>query len=351
MQGAGRNRNVTVRVMAAIGGGLLATTALAASPAQAEDPVFVPWSELTPSFTTGYDPSSANDCTAGNIKCVDAVIREMEQRVKPLDRACDHNVMFGLMYLRTTEAYRRSATTPGFFTDPGFINHQDAVFARYYFDAWDDYRAGDVAGTSRAWQIAFQAADGEKVAGLGNMFLGMSAHVNRDLLLVLAEIGLVKPDGSSRKPDHDKVNQFLNTVIEPLFDEAAARFDPTVDDGQVDGTTMDETGGLQVLVGWREQAWRNAERIVNAPTEAARDEVLADIERMAAIEANLLVVATSYSALNAQAAVTELEAVGANPAVIQQAQLDRTVNQARGLLGSLSTSGATIRNQYCAAHG
>lgn len=332
-------------------GALITTTALSASPASAETPLFVSWSDQLPSFTTGYDPSSANDCTAGRIQCVDSVIREMDRRVRPLDTACDHNVMFGLMYLRTTEEYRRSATADGFFTDPAFINHQDAVFAGFYFDAWDSYRRGDLAATSDAWEIAFKNADEQKVSGTGNMLLGMSAHVNRDLPIVLAEIGLVKPDGSSRKPDHDKVNQFLNLVMEPLMDEAAARFDPTVDDGQVDGTTMDETGSLQLLVGWREQAWRNAEAIVNAPTAADRAQVLANIERAAAIEANLIVAATSYSPLNAQAAVNQLSLLGAAPADTLQAQADRTVNVSRGLLGSLFVSANSVRNDYCATHG
>jgi hypothetical protein len=275
----------------------------------------------------------------------------MEKRVKPLDQACDHNVMFGLMYLRTTEEYRRSALTPGFFTDPAFINHQDAGFAKQYFDAWDSYKAGDLAHTPKAWQIAFKNADQEKVSGTGNMLLGMSGHVNRDLPHILAQIGLVKPDGTSRKPDHDKVNEFLNLVMEPLMDEAAARFDPTVDDGQVDGTTMDETGMLQILVGWREQAWRNAEALVNAPTPEARALVEAEIERVAAIESNLIVVATSYSSVNAQAALNQLATLGAAPADTLQAQADRTVNQLRGLLGSLFSNPAAARNSYCASHG
>jgi hypothetical protein len=345
-------RRFRVRVLAVVVGALVATPALSASPASADDaPLFVGWTDLLPSFTTGYDPSSANDCTAGRIKCVDAVIKEMTKRFDPLAAACDHNSMFALTYLRTTEEYRRSATAPGFFTDPAFINHQDAVFARYYFDAWDAYRRGDLASTSKSWQIAFANADGRRVAGLGNLLLGMSAHVNRDLPMVLAEIGLVKPDGSSRKPDHDKVNQFLNLVMEPLIDEAAARFDPTVDDGQIDGTTMDETGMLQILVGWREQAWRNAEALVNAPTAADRANVVAEIERTAAIEANLIVVATAYSSVNVQAALSQLSLLGAAPADTAQAQLDRTVNVARGRLGSLFTNGATVRDSYCASHG
>ena len=83
---------------------------------------------------------------------------------------------------------------------------------------------------------------------------------------------------------------------------------------QVDGTTMDETGMLQLLVGWREQAWRNAELLVNAPTPAARAIVEAEIERVAAIESQLIVVATSYSSLNVQAALADLATIGAAPA-------------------------------------
>lgn len=344
-------RRVRVRLVAVVVGALVTGSTLAASPASADEPLFIGWTDLLPSFTTGYDPSSANDCTKGHVNCVNAVIREMTRRFDPLADACNHNSMFALTYLRTTEQYLVSATSEGFFTDPSFINHQDAVFARYYFDAWDAYRAGDLAHTSPAWQLALNAADGRKVSGMGNLLLGMSAHVNRDLPMVLADIGLVKPDGSSRKPDHDKVNQFLNLVMEPLLDEAAARFDPTVDDGQYDGSTLDETAFLQLLVGWREGAWRNAEALVNAPTPAARALVVAEIERVAKIEANLIIVATSYSTVNVQNALAALNTLGAAPGDVLQAQLDRTVNQLRGLLGSLFVSGASIRDNYCAAHG
>jgi hypothetical protein len=66
----------------------------------------------------------------------------------------------------------------------------------------------------------------------------------------------------------------------------------------IDGTTLDATLMLQLLVLWREGAWRNAERLVSAPTAAARALVAQDIENMAAAEAQLLVTATSYSPLD-----------------------------------------------------
>jgi hypothetical protein len=37
------------------------------------------------------------------------------------------------------------------------------------------------------------------VTGSGDLLLGISAHVNRDLPFVLASLGLVAPDGTSRK--------------------------------------------------------------------------------------------------------------------------------------------------------
>lgn len=334
-----------------VGAGLVCALAHVAKPAAADEPPFVPWSALLPNFTTGYEPSSENDCKAGRLQCVDAVIREMSQRFAALEVSCNHNALFSLTYLRTTEAYRQAVVEPGFFSDPHFINHQDVVFARYYFDAWDAYRAGQLSSVPRAWQLALSAADQKRVNGTGNILLGMSAHVNRDLPYVLAAIGLVKPDGSSRKPDHDKVNELLNRVVEPLFDEAAARYDPLVDDTQIDASQLDEAALLQMLVAWRELAWRNAELLVSAPTPAARALVETHIEQAAAIEANLIIVATSYTTLSVQQALAELSLLPVEPLALLQAVADRNVNVLRGALGTLLTPGAVIRDNYCAGHG
>jgi hypothetical protein len=143
----------------------------------------------------------------------------------------------------------------------------------------------------------------------------------------------------------------LNSVIEPLFDEAAARYDPLVDDTQIDGTQLDEAALLQILVGWREQAWRNAEALVSAPNSAARALIEAQIERNAVIEADLIVVATAYTPLSAQQALAELSGLPVDPAKVLQAVTDRNINVLHGVLGTLLTPGATLRDRYCAAHG
>ena len=277
---------------------LILATPVAAS---AEDPPFVGWTALLPGLATEYEPNSDNDCAAGRTRCVDAVIREMVRRFAPLAAACDHDAIFSLTYLRTTEEDRRTIDDPPFFTDTRFVNHEDVVFARYYFEAHDNWEAGRRDTVPPAWAIAFRAADTRSVSAAGNIALGINAHVQRDLPFVLAAIGLVKPDGSSRKHDHDRVNAFLNRVADELYPEIARRFDPTVDDTELPGTA-DNFAQFQIIPTWREIAWRNAERLVAAPTAAARAQVAADIEAYAASQAATLRAAYGYGPLGSSAA-------------------------------------------------
>ncbi len=269
------------------------TELTAAEPAQADDPTFVDWTSLLPSFTDAYDPTSANECVAGKPACIDKTIREMRRRFDPLGQACVHNSVFALAYLRTTQTYKWARDQEGFFIDTPYVNHEDAVFAKYYFDAYDNWANGQRSKVPQAWLIALDAANGREVSGSGDLFLGMSAHVNRDLPFVLASIGLTFPDGTSRKADHDKVNQFLNAVLDPLLAEEAARFDPATDDAR-DPLLLGYTSTFQLLAAWRETAWRNAERLVNAPDAAARAQVAQSIEDYATGIAQTLKLADAY---------------------------------------------------------
>lgn len=275
---------------------LVLAAALLVAPAttRAQDPPYIGWSQLLPGFTTEFDPSSENDCTAGRTRCVDAVIREMQRRFAPLARSCDHDNIFALSYLRTTEEYRRTIENPTFFEDTAFVNHEDVVFARLYFDAYDAWHGGRPQDVPPAWAIAFHAAGNREVTASGNLLLGINAHIQRDLPMALAAIGLVKPDGSSRKPDHDRVNEILNRISDELYAEIARRFDPTIDDAALPGTA-DDLLVFQIIPSWREAAWRNAERLASAATPAQRSQVADSIEAYAASQAETIRRAAAYA--------------------------------------------------------
>jgi Family of unknown function (DUF5995) len=275
----------------------IACTLLLALPAvaAAEDPPFLDWTSLLPGLTTEYQPNSENICNSGKPKCVAATLSEMEKRLKPLRTSCDHNAVFALLYKDVTAEYKATIDAdPYYFSDNNFVNHEDAVFASYYFRAYDDYKAGHWSQVPGAWQIALDAARDKVTTGAGDLFLGVNAHINRDLPYVLYGIGLVKPDGSSRKPDHDKVNQILNAAYNPAIADAAAHLDPTIDDSDVPGTKYDDMTLFQAIAAWREIAWRNAERLASAPDAATRAAVAQSIEDFATTQAQLIRASMSY---------------------------------------------------------
>jgi hypothetical protein len=252
--------------------------------AAADPPPFVGWEAVMPPLAYRFEPSSADSCVAGRVPCVRDSERQMERRFTPLAETCDHDAVFALAYLRTTQTYLAATQTDGFFQNPQFINHEEVVFGEMYMDAYDDWAAGRVAQVPPAWRVAFAAADDRAVSGSGNLLLGMNAHVNRDLAFVLAATGLVRADGSSAKTDHDKINVVLNRVIQPLLAELGRRFDPQIPNIRTP-YGVGHTALMQLLIAWREVAWRHAEQLVAAPTDAARDAVAAEIEAYAVTQA------------------------------------------------------------------
>lgn len=273
---------------------MLVTSWAGGGSAVAADPIFVGWSQLLPAWAYEFSPNSEDACASGQAACVKRTIQNMDRRFTSLANTCHHNAVFALAYLRTTQEYARTAADPSYFDDTAFVNHEDAVFAEFYFNAYDAWAAGRRGEVPTAWQIAFDAAQERKVTGSGNLLLGMNAHVNRDLPFVLAGIGLVAPDGSSRKPDHDRINAMLNRVVDPLLAEESARFDPTMDDVNTP-YGLSYTALMQMLVSWRETAWRNAERLAAAPDAQARAAVAADIENYAATTARSIALQYQYN--------------------------------------------------------
>jgi hypothetical protein len=242
---------------------------------------------LPPNGTSAAQlPIGFEVCRDGSTRCPDEAVAEMYRRWRPLNNRCDHKAVFALTYLRTTEEFVRTVKAdPSFFSDNPWINWEDRVFAQLYFNPADAWRNGHPVPP--AWKIAFQTTESPDVTAIGDLFLGMNAHIQRDLPFVLAHVGLVKPNGESRKADHDKVNQFLDHVATKLQKELSERYDELFVATSAAGP-VDEPTVLQGVRGWRELAWRNAERLVNAATDADRAAVAQSIDSYAESQARLI---------------------------------------------------------------
>jgi hypothetical protein len=193
-----------------------------------------------------------------------------------------------------TQTYGYTRNIAGYYQDVPYMNHMDAIFARYYTDAYYNWSSGDRADVPQAWLYAFDAAKNKTVTGAGDLFLGMNAHINRDLPFVLYGSGLVNSYGESGKGDYDIVEKWLNDDTAPLLAEAAQRFDPTVDDTS---NVLVNYLSFQMVSAWRENAWRNAEALAAAPTDAARALVAQNIENQANLTAQSFLVSFAVNPL------------------------------------------------------
>jgi hypothetical protein len=274
--------------------GILAATAvlcLAGTPAAraeaAPSPTWLLPALLDSPNLTGFDPTSPDACTAGRMSCLDKVIKEMTRRTAPLIASCDHNAAFALLYLRVTESIRdHIRADPALFRHPDFIIHQDHLFASMYWRAYDAWAAGQRTGIPGAWLVALDAARDRRTPALGDLYLGINAHVLADLPVLLYQLGLSDETGASRKPDHDAVNVVLRDVFEPAIREISQRLDPSVSMADpLPWTTLDGDALFQGLAGWREQAWREAEDLAAAPDDATRAAIFNGFEDAATIQA------------------------------------------------------------------
>jgi len=267
---------------------LAASLILAAAPAAAQQSVpNAPWPQLlppAPGTTTAVQPGPVDRCVKPTMRCVDDTIRIFKRWRARF--GCDHRAVFTNTYLLLTEEIKRYLKKPGFFDDRRYLIWQITEFANFYFRTLENDRAG--RPVPEAWRIAMDAADSDGVNGGQDMLLGINAHVQRDMAYVVAELGIRFPDGRSRKPDHDRVNDILNSAYEKIVRSNARRYDSILYLTNADWDPLDNLAGLEAVKGWREGVWRNAERLLNARTQAERDLVSQTIEGNAATWATLM---------------------------------------------------------------
>jgi len=235
-------------------------------------------------------PPVGRACLNGAGDCVALVARAMTRRYDPLAAACDHDAPFALMYLRVTQRVDREERS---FAARRYLAELDAVFARLYFVAYDAWRSDRRGAVPAAWRIAFEAADRRRVSGIGDLLLGMNAHISRDLPFAVAALGLPPAELATRRRAFERVNAVLERAATPIVREASRRFDPTISSFSLPVLSATPQTFGAVLAGWRDAALQDAERLLHAGSRAQRAAVAQRIDQTAAARAALIAAATS----------------------------------------------------------
>lgn len=252
---------------------------------------YLPWADKFPPLQVPHTPQ-ATPCPSGTAECITGVINEMQRRGKTMIADCSDNAPMLLAYLTATKATQHITGRPGEFHDPTFLRNWDVQFANYYFHALDDYYGGHAERVPGAWRQAFQAADNHSVTVLADAILGFNAHITRDLPFVLADIGVTAPDGTSRKPDHERVSRMLTEYQPEVMQTLTAlygKIDPTFEAGSGVSPSIVLTSFAGTIQAWRGYAWRAAEQLLLAPTAAARDRIAAQIEGLSTTLSHVII--------------------------------------------------------------
>ena len=248
-----------------------------ADPARAQSTDPLPWTDMLPALPTASNPQPGPvpNCRVATVRCVERAARRMRRMADGF--RCDHRGIFPTTYFHVTRLIaKKIREQPEFFDDNEYLIYEAQVFANYFYRAYRRQARG--LPIPPAWQVAFDAWESSDVNAVQDMMLGINAHVQRDMPFVLAELGLRKPDGSSRKPDHDLENRILAEAFQPILDEIGARYDDMATTIDSDPSPVDDIIGLQLTRTWREGVWRNAERLLNARNQVEWDQVAWSIE-------------------------------------------------------------------------
>ncbi len=243
------------------------------------------------------DLASPDICGRGTPSCMDAVVAEMTRRLAPLAASCSHLAPFALMYRQVSIEVGDSVRLRRY-QEPAYVAHLDAVFSTLYYHAIDAWRSGDIAAVPKAWQIAFAAADEQRVSALGDMLLGMNAHVSRDLAYAIAAVGLRHSDGSDATADVIAVNNDIDRAQGPTLAEVAQRFDPSLTTvTSASSTLVDPRLIASIIAEWRLESIRNARKLLAARAQghAALEQVETTIDDNAAVRALIILRATEYT--------------------------------------------------------
>ena len=210
------------------------------------------------------------------------ILEKMYTKIRAWETQHDRRAIFLNCYAQMTQNMLLAADV-GEFHDRVWVNRLLHRFADYYFAALDS--CDHSQPTSPVWQITFEAATRADTASLQNLFLGVNAHINYDLVLTVYDLlhpewaNLTPALRQSRYEDHTHVNEVIAGTIDRVQDTVIERYTPAMDWVDKLLGPLDEWMTAKMITRWRETVWQNAVQMVEEPTEAERERVRGEVEK------------------------------------------------------------------------
>lgn len=197
------------------------------------------------------------------------LLASMGTQIAAWESVGDQRAVFLACYLRMTDNMILGVSN-GRFRDPTWIADLIHNFAGYYFTALEAYDCAAV-DLPVVWQYAFDLAKDPKTPVITHLLLGINAHINYDLVHVLAD--MLEPEWSDLSPagrrlrfdDHAMVNVVIGETIDRVQDEVVAPYARLMQFVDLAAGPLDEWCTARLIRNWRADVWSQAITIVNTP--------------------------------------------------------------------------------------
>jgi hypothetical protein len=195
------------------------------------------------------------------------------------------------MYRQVSMEVRESCDADRY-GNPPYVAHLDSVFSTLYFHALDSWRFGQPQRCAAGVADRVLGRPEPACQHLGDMLLGMNAHISRDLPFALASVGPRLPDGRSAIPDVVAVNKDIFRAEAPLLATIRVAYDPTTGQPPTLPKWLSPNKVPQIIAAWRLEAITNAKDLIDARSAAARAQVETRIDDTATLRSLLIYKAT-----------------------------------------------------------
>lgn len=226
------------------------------------------------------------------MSALETVTERMDQQIQQWETAVDRRAIFLSCYKQMTDNML-IGMDKGAFHDAEWVGELLHHFADYYFAALAAYDAGSPT-TPAIWRQVHDTAQRPETHVLQNLFLGVNAHINYDLVLTVVDLlqnewaQMLPEQRNGRYHDYCVVNDVIAQTIDAVQDNVVERWSPAMDVVDKMMGRLDERLIARLITNWREHVWQQAVRMMEAPQvqDAVRQQV--ELEARQRAEAFLL---------------------------------------------------------------
>jgi len=211
---------------------------------------------------------------------IDDVIHALSQVEQTFRDRRDRRGVFVTAYVIITREIKRRIAE-GSFRDGAWIGRYAVAFASQYRAALWAYERHDDDAVPTCWRLSFELSAGGTGLLIQDLMLAICAHVNHDLPLAAAEIGIDPRE--ERYQDHTEVNAVLQAATDRVKDQICELYAPALSVLDYAFNRIKERMASFSFAKARQAAWVHAVSLANARSDEERTAVADRIDEHAAL--------------------------------------------------------------------